>query len=272
MMAATGRALCIAAAHRTLSLSFPYRRGTGAGDAALPFRNRRLRSRRHFGRHRARSCRRAQPRAGGARAAVCARGIGPPPIGQGAKALLRRGLAATGEAPESLVEAGFPIFLDFYGANIARGTRAYPGMEAALDALAAQEVALAICTNKTEALTRKLIEALGWQGRFKAVVGGDTLAVRKPDPAPLREAIARAGYDGSAGRAAFVGDSITDADTARAAGLPFVAVRFGFSDRPVEQLGADRIIDSYGALGDALASLDGWTAAAYRPVLAQQGG
>jgi phosphoglycolate phosphatase len=189
-------------------------------------------------------------------------------IGQGAKALLRRGLVATGEAPESLVEAGFPIFLDFYGANIARGSRTYPGMEAALDALAARGVALAICTNKAEKLTHKLIDALGWQGRFQAVVGGDTLAVRKPDPAPLREAIARAG----GGRAAFVGDSITDADTARAAGLPFVAVSFGFSDRPVAQLGADRIIDSYDALGDALASLDDWTAAAYRPVLAQQGG
>jgi phosphoglycolate phosphatase len=193
-------------------------------------------------------------------------------IGQGARALLRRGLAATGEAPESLVETGFPIFLDFYGANIARGTRAYPGMEAALDALAARGVALAICTNKAESLTRQLIDALGWQGRFKAVVGGDTLAVRKPDPAPLREAIARAGSGGSGGRAAFIGDSITDADTARAAGLPFVAVSFGFSDRPVAQLGADRIIDSYDTLVEALASLDGWTAPAYPPVVAPQGG
>jgi phosphoglycolate phosphatase len=174
-------------------------------------------------------------------------------IGQGAKALLRRGLAATGEAPESLVEAGFPIFLDFYGANIARFTRAYPGMEAALDALAARGVALAICTNKAESLTRQLIGALGWQGRFKAVIGGDTLAVRKPDPAPLREAIARAG--GGAGRAAFVGDSITDADTARAAAIPFVAVSFGFSDRPVAALGADAVIDSYTGLGAALARL-----------------
>ena len=63
--------------------------------------------------------------------------------------------------------------------------------------------------------------------------------MRKPDPAPLHEAIARAG----GGRAAFVGDSITDADTARAAGVPFVAVSFGFSDRPVEALGADAVIE-----------------------------
>jgi phosphoglycolate phosphatase len=193
-------------------------------------------------------------------------------VGHGAEALLRRGLAETGEPDERLVARGLPIFLDFYAANIADGTRPYPGVEAALDALRSEGVRLAVCTNKVEALTHRLMAALGWQSRFDSVVGGDTLKVSKPDPAPLREAIARAGYDGSAGRAAFVGDSITDADTARAAGLPFVAVRFGFSDRPVEQLGADRIIDSYGALGDALASLDGWTAAAYRPVLAQQGG
>ncbi len=83
------------------------------------------------------------------------------------------------------------------------------------------------------------------------MVGGDTLPVRKPDPAPLREAVARAG----GGRAVLVGDSITDADTARAAGVPFVAVSFGFSDRPVEALGADAVIDDYGELAGALERL-----------------
>jgi phosphoglycolate phosphatase len=83
------------------------------------------------------------------------------------------------------------------------------------------------------------------------VVGGDTLPVRKPDPAPLLEAIARSG----GGRSAFVGDSITDADTARAARLPFVAVSFGFSDRPVEALGADRVIDRFEDLKGALERL-----------------
>ena len=169
-------------------------------------------------------------------------------IGQGARALLWRALAATGAVSEALVDQGFPIFLDFYAANIARGTRAYPGMEAALDRLAAQGTALAICTNKLESLTHQLIEALGWQGRFAAVVGGDTLRVRKPDPAPLHEAIARAG----GGRAAFVGDSITDADTARAAGIRFVAVGFGFSDRPIAELGADEVILGYRDLVPAL--------------------
>jgi phosphoglycolate phosphatase len=172
-------------------------------------------------------------------------------VGYGARALLRRGLAATGEAPEELVAAGFPIFLEYYQDHICVCTRPYEGVEAALDALQAEGTRVALCTNKQEALTFALLEALGWQNRFDAIVGGDTLPVRKPDPAPLFEAVARAG----GGRAAFVGDSITDADTAKAAGLPFVAVRFGFSDRPVEQLGAQAIIDSYEDLHAALASL-----------------
>jgi len=172
-------------------------------------------------------------------------------VGHGARALLRRGLAATGEADEALVERGFPLFIDHYSANICAGTKVYPELEAALDALAGRGVALAICTNKQEGLTHQLIEALGWRDRFQAVVGGDTLPVRKPDPAPLREAIARAG----GGRAAFVGDSITDADTAKAAGVPFVAVSFGFSDRPVEDLGADAVIDRFGKLVGVLERL-----------------
>jgi phosphoglycolate phosphatase len=172
-------------------------------------------------------------------------------IGHGARALLRRGLDATGEASEELVEQSYPVFIEHYAANICRGTRAYPGVEAALDTLAGSGVALAICTNKPEVLTLALLEALGWTERFDSIVSGDTLPVRKPDPAPLHEAIARAG----GGRAAFVGDSIIDADTARAARLPFVAVSFGFSDRPADQLGGAATIDGYHELVPALARL-----------------
>ena len=172
-------------------------------------------------------------------------------VGHGARALLRKTLAQTGEASEDLVEEGFPIFLEHYGANVCVGTTAYPGLEAALDALAESGVRLAVCTNKSEALSRRLVDALGWTGRFAALVCPDTdgVGVRKPDPLPLRAAIARAG----GGRAAFVGDSIIDADTARAAGVPFVAVSFGFSDRPVDQLAADAVIHRY---DDLLAALE----------------
>jgi phosphoglycolate phosphatase len=172
-------------------------------------------------------------------------------VGHGGRALLRQGLAASGEAPESLVEEGYPILLDHYGAHLCEGTAAYPGIGEALYAIEAAGAALAVCTNKPEALTVRLLDALGGRGRFSAVVGGDTLPVRKPDPAPLLEAVARAG----GGRAVLVGDSIVDAGTARAAGLPFVAVSFGFSDRPVEQLGADAVIDGYDGLMAALRHL-----------------
>lgn len=172
-------------------------------------------------------------------------------IGHGAKALLRRGLAATGEVSDTLVERGYPIFLDHYGAHICDGTAAYEGLEEALDEIAGAGAALAVCTNKNRALTSKLLAALGWSDRFAAVVGGDSLAVRKPDPAPLLEAIARAG----GGRAAFVGDSIVDSETARAAGVAFVAVGFGFSDRPVDELGADAVIHAYRELVPALSRL-----------------
>lgn len=172
-------------------------------------------------------------------------------VGHGARALLHKGLAATGTASETLVDEGFPIFIDYYRDHIADASRPFPGLEAALDALAARGVALAVCTNKMESLSRTLIDAIGWQTRFAALVGGDTLPVRKPDPAPLFEAIARSG----GGRAAFVGDSITDTLTGQNAKIPTVAVTFGFSDRPHDQLGADRLIDHYDELVEALEAL-----------------
>src|SRR3546814_5654198 len=162
--------------------------------------------------------------------------------------MLRKGLAATGEPSEEWVDQGVPVFLEHCRANSCNGTEAYPDLEGALEALRGRGVALAICTNKPEKLTRRLLEALGWTNRFDAIVGDDTLPVKKPDPAPLHEALARAG----GGRAAFVGDSIVDADTARAVQVPFVAVSFGFSDRPVEALGAHAVIDSYAGLVPAL--------------------
>jgi phosphoglycolate phosphatase len=165
-------------------------------------------------------------------------------VGQGGRVLVQRGLSASGDAPDSLVERGFALFLEFYADNICNDTRPYDGLIAQLDILKERGVKTAICTNKPEKLTHLLVDALGWGDRFDAIVGADTLPVRKPDPAPLHEAIARAG----GGRAVLVGDSITDADTARAAQVPFVAVSFGFSDRPVEQLGADAVIDDYAEL------------------------
>ena len=172
-------------------------------------------------------------------------------VGHGTRALMHKGLAATGEVNKALVDASLPDLTDFYAANICRATVGYPQVERALDTLAAQGTRLAVCTNKPERLATMLIDALGWGDRFAAIIGGDTLSVSKPDAAPLHEAIARAG----GGRAAYVGDSITDADTARNAAIPFVAVSFGFLDRPVADLGAAVVIDHFDELPGALASL-----------------
>lgn len=172
-------------------------------------------------------------------------------VGHGARALLQKGLSATGEMTEELVEAGFPIFLDYYADHICDGSTKFPGLEPALDELSAMGVKLAVCTNKLEGLSRLFLDASGWHDRFEALVGGDTVGVRKPDPAPLLEAIARSG----GGRAAFVGDSITDTTTGRNANIPTVAVTFGFSDRPHDELGADRLIDHFDELIPALRSL-----------------
>ncbi|WP_294393285.1 phosphoglycolate phosphatase [uncultured Sphingomonas sp.] len=174
-------------------------------------------------------------------------------VGHGARALLRKGLAETGTVDDALVEQGFPVFLDYYQAHIADGTRPFDGVEQALAALEQRGVRLAICTNKLGGLAGQLVDALGWTGRFDVIVGGDTLPQRKPDPAPVHAAIERAG----GGRAAFVGDSISDTDAARAAGIPCVALTFGFSDRPPEQLGATALIDHFDALVPTLERLGG---------------
>ena len=172
-------------------------------------------------------------------------------VGHGARALLQKGLSATGEMTEELVEAGFPIFLEHYADHICDGSTKFPGLDGALDELSAMGVKLAVCTNKLEGLSRLFLDAIGWQDRFDALVGGDTVGLRKPDPAPLFEAIARAG----GGRAVFIGDSITDTTTGRNAAIPTVAVSFGFSDRPPVELGADRLIDHFDELIPALRSL-----------------
>ncbi|MEP6784919.1 MAG: phosphoglycolate phosphatase [Sphingomonadales bacterium] len=172
-------------------------------------------------------------------------------VGSGARTLLKRGFAATGTVDDTLVERGYPIFMQYYVDHICDLTRPYPGIESAMDALQDMGVSLAICTNKPEAAAHILVDALGWQSRFSVIIGGDTLSVLKPDPAPLHLAIARAG----GGQAAFVGDSIIDVQTAQAAHVPSIAVSFGFADRPVDQMGATATIDRFDDLIPTLARL-----------------
>jgi phosphoglycolate phosphatase len=176
-------------------------------------------------------------------------------VGHGARKLLERGLAASGAVTPALVEAAVPAFLTYYRDHIADGSRPFPGVERALDSLAAAGCRLAICTNKPVALSQALVTALGWDRRFAANLGFDSVPAAKPDPGHLFATIAAAGGDPAT--TAFVGDSITDTTTARAAGVQVIAVSFGFSDRPVAALGADQVIDHYDDLLPALHRLGG---------------
>lgn len=171
-------------------------------------------------------------------------------VGHGARALIRAGLAATGEPRPELVEASMPLFLQHYADHIADGSRPFDGVETALDALAAEGCRLSICTNKPTHLAEALVDALGWGGRFAAIVGQTSVARPKPDAGHVHATLAAAG--GEAGDAAFVGDSATDVGAARNAGLPIVLVSFGFTDVPAHELGGDVVIDHYDALLPAL--------------------
>ena len=175
-------------------------------------------------------------------------------IGAGVKPLLQRALASKGLrfTPDE-IETLYAEYLELYAAHIADRSRPFPGLEAALDALAADGCILAVCTNKLEWLSVLLLDKLDLSRRFAAICGADTFAMRKPDPEMLRLTIARAG--GDAAHAVMVGDSMTDVATARAARIPVVAVDFGYTDIPPAQLGADRLISHFDALTDAIKGL-----------------
>jgi len=175
-------------------------------------------------------------------------------IGAGVKSLLQRALASKGlQFPPDRIDALFAEYLEFYGEHIADRSRPYPGLTGALDALAARGCRFAVCTNKLEGLSVRLLDALGLSSRFVAICGQDTFAMRKPDPDMLRLTIARAG--GDTGHAIMVGDSMTDVATARAAAVPVVAVDFGYTELPATEFGADRLISHFDALPEAVGQL-----------------
>ena len=175
-------------------------------------------------------------------------------IGGGSAQMLHNALSESG----GLVEPDRFKWLQgelvaFYADNIAQNTKFYPGAEAMLDNLAAAGVRIAVATNKKEALAVRLFDELGIGSRFATVIGGDTLGPGKAKPAPdmIHEYAARLG----GGRTAFVGDTTFDVGAARAAGVPVVAVSFGFNDLPPADLGADAVIDHFDELADVLARL-----------------
>lgn len=175
-------------------------------------------------------------------------------IGAGARALVERGFEKGGkELAPAKSDALYRDFLAHYGENLCVESRLFAGAMEALDALESNGFRLAVCTNKTEALSRRLLEGLGAADRFAAICGRDTFPYFKPDPRHLTLTIDEAG--GDPWRAIMVGDSLTDIATAKAAGIPVVAVTFGYTDRPVRDLGPDRVIDGYGELPGTVASI-----------------
>jgi phosphoglycolate phosphatase len=177
-----------------------------------------------------------------------------PMIGGGARGMIERALAAEGRActPDD-VDRLYALFVAHYAEHIADRSQPFPGVEAALDRLATSGHGLAVCTNKLEWLSRKLLDALGLSRRFAAICGQDTFGIQKPDPQIFRATVMRAG--GKPGRAIMVGDSITDIRTARAAKAPIIAVDFGYTDVPIATLGPDGVISSYAELPAAIAAL-----------------
>ncbi len=174
-------------------------------------------------------------------------------IGGGAKHMLQLGFDASGGIDPIEFRTYYKAMLRHYEAHVSVGTRPFDGALAALDALDRLGVKTAIVTNKFESLAVKLLGELGLLDRFVTVIGGDTLGKgnAKPSAAPISEMIDRCG----GGRAVFLGDSIYDIMAAKNAGIPSIAVSFGFLHGPVEELGADAVIDHFDDLLPALALL-----------------
>lgn len=175
-------------------------------------------------------------------------------IGGGARAMIARGIEAEGRVLEPpKLEQMFDDFIAHYTAHVADRSQPFPGLIAALDHLAAGGYRFAVCTNKLERLSVLLLETLKLAGRFEAICGQDTFGIQKPDPEILRRTISAAG--GSPQRAIMIGDSLTDIRTARAAGVPIIAVDFGYSEKPVSEFGPDRIISHFEQLPAAIAAI-----------------
>jgi phosphoglycolate phosphatase len=175
-------------------------------------------------------------------------------IGQGARSLIAKGFEASGaDIAEPRLSILFDRFIAHYREHIADGSHVFPGVTDALDLLSGAGARLVVCTNKQTDLSVALLEALGIAHRFAAIVGPDAAMAAKPDARHLLVAIEAGG--GSPERAIMVGDSVSDAGAARAAGVPLILVSFGYTPVPASQLDADVLIDHFDQLPAACARL-----------------
>ncbi|WP_340241284.1 HAD-IA family hydrolase [Sulfitobacter pontiacus] len=175
---------------------------------------------------------------------------------KGGRAMLRLGMERLGRADDAeTIDRYYPMLLEAYGREIDTHTVLYPGAMEAVEALKAAGYRVAICTNKPEGLAHTLLTKLGVRDAFGAMVGADTLAIRKPDPEHLFETARRAGGDPAL--CLLVGDTNTDRETARAAGVPCVLVSFGPSGDDMAALGPEALLGHYDDLPDIVTRLIG---------------
>jgi phosphoglycolate phosphatase len=177
-----------------------------------------------------------------------------PLISYGSRSMLKRALEVLDHTIDAATfDAWWHEYLDIYSNSIADKSRAFPGLIAVLDRLEANGHTFAVCTNKTEDLSKKLLSALKIDHRFRAIVGRDTLPHSKPHPEHLLGTLRRAGGDPR--HAVMVGDSDVDILTAQAASIPVIAVTFGYCHAPVASFNPDAIIDHYDAFESAFAAV-----------------
>jgi phosphoglycolate phosphatase len=175
-------------------------------------------------------------------------------VGGGVRVMVERGVKANGRPlPAAEVDRLVGDFIGYYAEHIAAHSQPFEGVGATLDELAESGYRLAVCTNKLEWLSLRLLDALKLSPRFRAICGADTFGVSKPDPTILNRTIERAG--GDKGRAIMIGDSSTDIATARAASIPVIAVDFGYTDIPVAELKPDRIVSAFSELPEVISQL-----------------
>ncbi len=174
----------------------------------------------------------------------------------GGRAMLTLGFERLGRGGETgLVDRHYRDLLDAYEQAIDVHTVFYPRALETVAALRADGYAVSICTNKPEYLARLLMQKMGALESFGALIGADTLPTRKPDPEPLREAVRRSGGDPA--RSLLVGDTATDRNTARAAGVPSILVTFGPNGESVRDLRPEGLIAHYDELRDVVRDLIG---------------
>ena len=172
-------------------------------------------------------------------------------VGRGARILIERGVAATGDAiDEASLSYYHAEFLRHYEGHTADRSEIFPGAVALLTRLADSGIKAGVCTNKPEGLSRQLLDALDLSRFVGAIVGPDTIGVGKPDAAPYLETVKRLGVP--AKNSILVGDSETDILTARAAKVPVIAVTFGYTPKPVAEYGPDYLISHFDEVWDIL--------------------